>query len=229
MQVSTRAVLFAAVLLSGCASTPPPSQTGFLGDYSQLQPASDREGVMLYVAPGADLRPYTRLMFDPVQVLATAAPDGAQLAPDVLARIGDQFRNSLRRELEPAYQVADMPGPDVLRVRSAITHIEPARPEAGAIDYLPIKAVYNVGREAAGAGPRVAEMQAEIEVLDPAGKRLVAATVTRKGDQHLPQGDRITWEALPPITDYWARNFRARLDQLRQVAPPAPVATEGQR
>lgn len=225
MQTKSSALLITAALLWGCASTPPPSQTGFLGDYSQLQPAPDREGVMLYVAPGADLRPYTKLYFDPVQVQAAPAPDQPPLPPDVLNRIGGQFQASLRQALEPAYQVVAAPGPDVLRVRSAITHIQPAKPEAGAIDYLPFKAVYNVGREAAGAGPRVAEMQAEIEVLDPSGKRLVAATTTRKGDQDLPQGDRITWEALPPITDYWASNFRTRLDQLRGVAPsPAPAA-----
>jgi hypothetical protein len=229
MRVTLGTVLISAALLSGCASTSPPPQSGFLGDYSQLQPAQDREGVMLYIDRRADLRPYTKLLFDPVQVLATAPADQAQLAPDVLQRIGGQFQASLRRELAPVYQVVDVPGPDVLRVRSAITNIQPAKPDAGAMDYVPIKALYNVGREAAGAGPRVAEMQAEVEVLDPAGKRVVAATATRKGDQHLPQGEQITWESLQPITDYWARNVRARLDQLRGVSPPAPVAADGQR
>lgn len=229
MRSKLAAALIMTVLLSGCASTPPPSQTGFLGDYSQLKPAPDRDGVMLYVDQGADLRPYNKLYFDPVQVLAASAPDQPPLAPEVLARIGGQLQESLRRELSSGYQVVDMPGPDVLRVRSAITHIQAAKPEPGAIDYLPFKAVYNVGREAAGAGPRVAEMQAEIEVLDPSGKRVVAATATRKGDQTLPQGDRITWESLPPITDYWAKNFRTRLDQLRGVSPPAPVAASGQQ
>lgn len=228
MNMSLASILCAAALLSACASKPPESQTGFLGDYSQLKPAPDREGVMLYVDQGADLRPYTKLMFDPVQVLVTAAPDQAQLAPDVLQRIGGQFQDSLRRELGPGYQVVSAPGPDVLRVRSAITNIQPAKPPAGAIDYLPIKAIYNVGREAAGAGPRVVEMQAEVEVLDPSGRRVVAATATRKGDEHLPQGEQITWESLQPITDYWARNFRTRLDQLRGVAP-APVASTSQR
>lgn len=95
------------------------------------------------------------------------------------------------------------------------------------MDYLPFKAIYNVGREAAGAGPRVAEMKAEIEVLDPRGKRVVAATATRKGDQKLPQGEQVTWESLQPITDFWARSFRERLDQLRGVTPP--VAADGQR
>ena len=229
MKLSFAAVFVSAALLSGCSSTPPASQTGFLGDYSQLQPASDREGVMLYVDRTVDLRPYTKLMFDPVQVLVTPAPDQAQLPPDVLARIGGQFQDSLQRELAPDYQVVSVPGPDVLRVRSAITGIQPAKPQAGAMDYVPIKALYNVGREAAGAGPRVAEMQAEVEVLDPAGRRVVAATVTRKGEQRLPQGEQITWESLQPITAYWAKNFRTRLDQLRGVAPQAPVASSGQR
>jgi len=227
MKAKLGAVLMSAVLAAGCASTPP-SQSGFLGDYSQLQPAPDREGVMIWVDQSTDLRPYTKLMFDPVQVLATPGPDQAQLPPDVLQRIGGQFQASLTRELQPAYQVVTMPGPDVLRVRSAITHIQPVKPDPGAIDFMPIKAAYNVGREATVGGPRVAEMQAELEVLDPSGKRVVAATVTRKGDHELPQGERITWESLPPITDYWARNFRTRLDQLRGATQQTPVASENQ-
>jgi hypothetical protein len=228
MKFAPGAVLITAALLSACASTPPPAQSGFLGDYSKLQPASDREGVMIYVDQTADLRPYTKLYFDPVQVLVTPAPDQPPPPPDVLQRIGGQFQSSLQRELVPAYQIVAAPGPDVLRVRSAITGLQPAKPEAGAIDYVPIKALYNVGREAAGSGPRVAEMRAEVEVLDPSGKRVVAATVTRKGDQQLPQGERITWESLPPITDYWAKNFRTRLDQLRGVTPQ-PVASAGRQ
>lgn len=230
MKTTLGAVLVTAALVSACASTPPAApRTGFLGDYSQLKPAPDREGVMLYVNQQADLRPYTKLYFDPVQVLAAAAPGQPPLSPEVLQRIGGQFQASLQRELAPAYQVVVAPGPDVLRVRSAITGIQPAKPPAGAIDYLPIKAIYNVGREAAGSGPRVVEMQAEVEVLDPAGRRVVAATATRKGDQQLPQGEQITWQALQPITDYWAKNVRARLDQLRGVTAPAPVASSGPR
>jgi hypothetical protein len=71
MKITPPAVLAAAALLSACASTPP-SRTGFLGDYSQLQPAPDRDGVMLYVDQTADLRPYTKPCFD--QVLVTPAP-----------------------------------------------------------------------------------------------------------------------------------------------------------
>ena len=220
---TTGALLVTLALLGACKSTPENTQTGFLGDYSQLQPAPDREGVMLYVDRGFDFRPYTKLMFDPVQVQVTPGPDQAQLPPDVLQRISGQFMQSLQTQLAPGYQIVSQPGPDVLRVRSAITGIEAVKPGAGAIDYLPIKALYNVGREAAGAGPRVAQMKGEVEVLAPNGKRVMAATATRQGDDKLPQGETITWQSLQPITDYWAKNFRTRLDQVRGAGTP-PVA-----
>jgi hypothetical protein len=211
------AILLALSVLAGCASTPAPP-SGFLGDYSQLQPAPDREGVMLYIDKSADFRPYTKLMLDPVQVLVVPVPEQPPPPREIVLRIGAQFRASLLRALAPDYQMVDAPGPDVLRVRSAITGLQAAKPEASGVDYIPIKAIYNVGREAVSTGPRVAEIRAELEVIDPRGKRVVAATATRKGDQKLPQGEQITWESLPPITDYWAQNFRTRLDQLRGVA-----------
>ncbi|MGZ5182357.1 MAG: DUF3313 domain-containing protein [Ramlibacter sp.] len=222
-RTAASALVAILALLGACQSTPENTQSGFLRDYSQLQPAPDREGVNLYIDRSFDFRPFTKLMFDPVQLQVTPGPDQAQLAPDVQQRITGQFMQSLQASLAPAYQIVNQPGPDVLRVRSAITNIEAVKPGPGAVDFLPIKAIYNVGREAAGAGPRVAEMKAEVEVLSPNGQRVMAATATRRGDDKLPQGDTITWESLQPITDYWAKNFRSRLDEVRGTAA-APAA-----
>jgi hypothetical protein len=58
-------------------------------------------------------------------------------------------------------------------------------------------------------------MTAEMEVLDANGKRVAAATATRKGDEKLEQGNKVTWNDLNAISDYWAKNFRQRLDELR--------------
>ena len=65
-------------------------------------------------------------------------------------------------------------------------------------------------------------MTAEMEVLDPAGKRVMAVTANRKGEKQLPQGEKVTWNQLQEISDYWARNFRRRLDELRGVSPRKP-------
>lgn len=214
------AFFIAVVLLCGCETTPP--RSGFLSNYEQLKPAADREGVMFYVDEAADLGRYTKLKFDPVQVLVTLVPGQPPPPPEVLQRIGAVFEASLRRELAPTYQVVADRGPDVLWVRTAITGIEPASAPAGANGVVPVQASSYVGGASSGGAPRLVELKAEIEVLDPSGQRVAAATATRKGDPRLPQGDRITWDQVQPITDYWARNFRTRLDQLRGVRPPAP-------
>jgi hypothetical protein len=184
--------------------------SGFLGDYSQLKPAPDREGVMLYMDRSRNLSQYTKVMFDPVVVYATPGPDAADVPPDVKKRLGDDLLASFRKELVPQYQVVTQPGPDVLRVRTAITGIKAVKPDLRARDFLPIMAVYRVASQ-----PHVAQMTAEIEVLDANGKRVAAATATREGDEKLPHGEAVTWNDLSAISDYWAKNFRQRLDELR--------------
>jgi len=224
MKTSIGTVLV-AIVLAGCQSsqttqpgavgTAQAQRSGFLGDYSQLKPAPDRDGVELYIDRSVDYTRYTKLLLDPIQVLATPAPGQPPPAPEAIARMSAEFQQSLQRALAPSYQVVTAPGPDVLRVRLAITNLQTVKPPTGASDFLPIKALYNAGRAAAGTSPRLVEMTAEMEALAPDGRRVVAATATRRGDKTLPQGEQITWAELQSISDYWAGNFRTRLDEIR--------------
>lgn len=224
MKTSIGTVLV-VMALAGCQSsqttqpgdvgTAQAQRSGFLGDYSQLKPAPDRDGVELYIDRSVDYTRYTKLLLDPIQVLATPAPGQPPPAPDAVARMSADFQQSLQRALAPTYQVVTAPGPDVLRVRIAITNLQTVKPPTGASDFLPIKALYNAGRAAAGTSPRLVEMTAEMEALAPDGRRVVAATATRRGDKTLPQGEQITWAELQSISDYWAGNFRTRLDEMR--------------
>lgn len=224
MKTSIGPVLM-VMALAGCQSsqttqpgdvgTAQAQRSGFLGDYSQLKPAPDRDGVELYIDRSVDYTRYTKLLLDPIQVLATPAPGQPPPAPDAVARMSADFQQSLQRALAPTYQVVTAPGPDVLRVRIAITNLQTVKPPTGASDFLPIKALYNAGRAAAGTSPRLVEMTAEMEALAPDGRRVVAATATRRGDKTLPQGEQITWAELQSISDYWAGNFRSRLDEMR--------------
>jgi hypothetical protein len=195
-----------------------PVNSGFLQDYSKLQPAADREGVRSWANRSADYRRYSKIMFHPIVVVITPGPDYKGVQPDALKRMTDNFAASFKSALSPAYQIVNEPGPDVLQVRLAITGVQPVAPGLNPTDLLPIKAVFNIGRAAAGKSPQVAEMSAEMEVLDDAGQPVAAAVATRKGDKTLSQGESITWKHLEAITAYWARSFRERLDELRTGA-----------
>lgn len=224
MKTALKIALLTLALAVGPASAqdkaaPKPQYSGFLTDYSKLQPAADREGVQLFLDRSRDYKAYTKVMFDPVEVYLTPNPDYKGLQPDALKRMTDVFLTSFKKALGSDYQVVDAVGPGVLRVRAAITGVQAAKPALGATDFIPIKAIFNLGRAAAGASPQVAEMTAEFEVLDEKGVRLAAAVATRKGDKTLPQRDQVTWKDLEPITNYWAAGFKQRLDEVRGVKP----------
>ena len=196
---------------------PAPANSGFLSDYSKLQPAKDREGIRSWVNRSVDFRAYERIYFQPVEVVVTPGPEYKGVQPDVLKRMTDQFDGAFRRAVSPPYKLVDKPGPGVLVVRLAITGVQPAAPSTTALDVLPIMAVYNVGRATAGKSPQVGEMSAEMEVLDAQMKPVAAAVATRKGDRSLPQSDRVTWQHVEAICNYWAKSFRERLDELSGV------------
>jgi hypothetical protein len=212
-------VPLALVLVLGMASafaqTQQPANSGFLADYSKLQPATDREGVRSWVNRSVDYRSYSKIVFHPTVVVITPGPDYKGVQPDALKRMADAFTASFKSALSPAYQIVNEPGPDVLQVRLAITGVQPVAPGLHPTDLLPIKAVFNIGRAAAGKSPQVVEMSGEMEVLDGSGKPVAAAVATRKGDKTLNQGESITWKHLEAITAYWAGSFRQRLDELR--------------
>jgi len=217
-------VLLALALTAGVSSAqdpaaPKPQYSGFLADYSKLQPAPDREGTQLFLDRSRDYKGYTKVLFDPVEVYLTPNPEYKGLQPDALKRMTDVFLNAFKKALGSDYQVVDALGPGVLRVRAAITGVQAVKPPLGATDFIPVKAIFNLGRAAAGASPQVAEMTAEFEVLDEKGVRVAAAVATRKGDKTLPQRDQVTWKDLEPITNYWATGFKQRLDEVRGVKP----------
>jgi hypothetical protein len=193
--------------------------SGFLPPnmYTKLQSMPDREGVMSYVDRSRDYRGYTKVLIEPVAVYLIPNPDYKGMPRDALLRMTTDFQNAFRNELSKGYTVVTKPGLDVLRVRTAITGVQPAPPPLGVTDFIPIKALFNLGRKAVGAAPKIAEMSAELELLAPDGSVVGAAIATRKGDERLPQGEQITWNEMHAISEYWAKSLRQRLDELRGV------------
>lgn len=220
-----------ALTLAGCAGGPTTGDqtntgsssshynSGFLPDYSVLQPVPGDEGAMRYVDRSFDFRPYKKIMIDPVQIYLAPNPDYTGLQPDAIKRMTDTFNLAFREAVASGYQVVNAPGPDVLRVRIAITGVQPVAPPLNPTDFIPIKAIFNAGRAAAGASPKLAKMAGELQVLAPDGRQVAAATNTRESIKTLAQGERITWADLQPITKAWGTNFRIALDNLRGVGP----------
>lgn len=211
--------LAASLLLTGCATTggSGEARSGFLPDYSKLQPVQGREGTERYINRSVNIRSANQLYFDPVQVVVSSEGAYKAIDPASLSRIAESFRQAMISEVSKGgYQVVSTPNPEALRLRTAITGLQPVSPDLGVTDFIPIKAVFNAGRAAAGYAPRTAEMSAEMEILNGTGQQVAVAVVSRKSDKTLAQGDSITWNDLTPIVNAWAKQLRQGLDELRQ-------------
>jgi len=219
------AIILALMLLSGCAgpvSTRNESwptnapYSGFLADYSKLRPDPAHPGTLIYVDHSLNLRPYTKVIIDPVQVFLTENLDYRGVQPEVLLRMTNTLSAGFEKVMQPDYQVVKAAGPDVLRIRLAITNVHPVELPLKPSDFIPIKALVNVKHAAAGESPRLVELSAELEILDPAGRIVMSAVSTRQGDHTLKQGDKITWADLTPILNAWANRFRQILNEAQR-------------
>lgn len=91
-----------------------------------------------YLLPGADFRPYTRLMVDPTQVAFSkdwmksindqtrdlsrkvTDEDAARILESARANFDDIFRDAFSKA---GYEVASAPGPDVMRVATGVVNL----------------------------------------------------------------------------------------------------------
>ena len=164
-------VLLGAFVISvaGCAATPPP-YSGFLSDYSKLH--EDKYGdrsLRWYEKDHFDWRQYRKLMMDPVVVYFHPDAKYRQIDPEAVKKLTDYFRTVVEEELAGEYPIVTTPGPDVLRVKAAITEIVPANP---AVNIVTTAAAF-VPLDMGGAA-------IEAEFLDSQTNEVLAAMVDRK-------------------------------------------------
>ena len=194
-------LLIAVFLLGGCAavSMDDVEESGFLVDYSQLTPGGEDRAALTYVDPDVDFKKYDSLMFDRVSVWLSPEAENREVDPAVFKKMSDYFLNALVKAVEDGYTVVDQPGPSVIRVRAAITDVEPSDPVAKAIS------IDNIG---------IGGAEAEMELLDSmSSERLAAAVDSHRGGKPASRG---VWEDTKYAFDYWAGRFRERLDKARQ-------------
>ncbi len=247
MKKST-SVLFTGVLivvfafgLIGCATQQAgvkkaeyTAQSGFLSDYSKLK--SEGEDTKVYIDPAVDFSKYDKVMIDRITVWYKEDAKYKGIDPTQLKTLTDYFHNAIVKELGDAYPVVDKPGPDVMRVRIALTNLVPTKPEItvamAVIPYATVADIAMGGKK--GHSPYLGETAMEGELLDSVNHKQLGAYVDRKlgkkyhydlskGSEGVQAGAAgyidaySTWGYAKAAFDAWAKGFRTRLDSMRGV------------
>jgi Protein of unknown function (DUF3313) len=195
--------------------------SGFLGDYSKLVPDAKNGDLLLYEKDRSALKKYNKFIFDPITIYLLPEARDRGIDPDDLDRLAKYFHDAVTDELAKSgrYQIVTDPGPDVLELNVAITNVEPTGGKKnaavkGAVTAATVTTVPGIGL----AVPRlsVGKVGIEGEILDSASGERLVAFVTGKGGRRWFAGLNTVkkWGDIEAAFRSWAKDFRARLDEV---------------
>lgn len=193
---------------------------GFLGDYSKLHPGKSGQAQFIYRNPLADFAKYSKIMIDPIGAWAAPKSKLAALPEKDVTAVLSYLDGALRRELSKDYAIVNNPGPDVMRLRIALTEARGAKVVLNTLSsVIPIGLAVSILKLAAtGTHSAVGEVNVEAELLDSqTGEQLGAAIDGRAGRKVIASGNFTKWGDVQDAFDFWAERLRLRLEELRRV------------
>jgi len=194
--------------------------SGFLGDYSQLEKGQKTEAQLVYVNRAVYFKKYTKILFDPVAVFVIPKGDLTKIPPEELQACQNYLYATVRDKLQKDYEFVDQPGADVMRLRIAITDVKGARVLLNTVStVMPVGlALSSVKKIATGSHSNVGSARVEMELQDSmTEERLAAGVDARAGKKITGKGDKFDkYAAVYDAYDYWAEKLQKRLSDLRQ-------------
>jgi len=230
MKISSKIALLAivgltlAIVVTGTGNTEQgTTYSGFLENYPAFEADKDRPGALIYRKLGADLKAYSKVFIDPIEIWYAPDCKYKGIKPDELKILADAFRAALVSELEPDYPVVSKTGPDVLGIRMAITNVHVTKKKRGLLGYTPAGLVLSTAVKAIGDNMSLQDATIETELLDSQSNERLAALIDRKHDEGSGAGKAlgklrtvqkggVSWEEIENTLKFYAKRLRGRLD-----------------
>lgn len=211
------AMTLAAIVVasSGCGIIKPTrgrrgeaTQTGFLGDYSQL---AEREGYPaqeVYIAPDATWTGYNAFYIESVSMWL--AEDAKKPSPEDQKKITDMLYHAMHEKLAEKFKIAEHPGPGVIKLRLAFTQAKGAIVPLNVITTVvpQLRVVSMVAGLSTDTAALVGSASVEGEATDSITNRRLAAVVdSRAGTKGITRAFS-KWADVDAICTYWAERTR---------------------
>jgi putative nucleotidyltransferase with HDIG domain len=176
-----------------------------------LEPGEFGEARMRWVNSGIDFGKYKRLILDRVIFFFAADSEYKGLDPHELKTLSDLFNRQMSVALKKKYPIVKAPGPDVARIRFAITDLKQGRPVL--TDLEPDGATevkFGNIKSWADSGATCAELL----ILDSMTNKPIAAA---KDDRKYGMKERFTkWGSVEDAFQFWAERISRFLEQTRE-------------
>lgn len=207
------------VAFLGCATAP--KSSGFLGDYYKNLQAGPAGGVkMRWLKPGVDFAKYNKVMLESVVFYFADDSENKGIDPAVLKELSDAFNQAFVDALKDAYPIVSEPGPDVVRIRVAVTDLKQSTPALSVVSTVtmasPIGLGVNLAKKGAtgswaGSGATNAEMMA----FDSMTNDVIAVAKDERSAGFTAR--YTTWGSVEEAFKYWAKRIRLFMDTAHGV------------
>ena len=197
-------------LLGGCAETKQAKnvkESGFLGDYSRLQPGAKDEALLRYRNPAADVTKYNKVIIAPVKIFKPEDASPEEVAD--LEKLAGNFNAYLTEALGKDYQIVQTPGPGTMKVETAITGASKSGRTMDLVSsVMPIGMAVSSGKDFVTGKPTgVGEVSAEMRVTDATTGELLGEAVDRRVGGKDPSGMFDSWNDADKAMQYWAKRL----------------------
>lgn len=184
--------------------------SGFLSDYSQLQPAQSASGapVMRWVSADFNIENYRSVLVERPQFYPAPTPH-SQVSQQTLDDIALYLQQAIRLELAGRLRVVEHADRDTLVLRSAITAVNLSPEGLKVYEVVPVALVAAAASTAAGTRDLNTEVYIELEAID--GRTSQPMTrVVRKGHGLKLENDstQLQLKDIKPALDTWAQDAR---------------------
>ena len=212
--IAVTGLLFSALLLGGCASkvTEPEQYSGFLADYSRLQPATSPTGqpVLRWMAPGLNLDSYKHVVVQSIGFHPAPSPSeqiGAPALAQLQAYTSEQIKAAFGRRFQ-VHEAGAQPGPQTLILRAAITGVDTKAEGLKPYEVIPIALVVAATTSASGARDRTTELFVEAELIDASTGQPVLQVVRKGYGKELEnKEEQVTLATLKGVIDGIVRDI----------------------
>ncbi len=199
--------------------------SGFLSDYSDLEPVVDDFTDFFFVAPGAidGVKKFSAILVDQPEILISRESPYMGMKPDDMKKISEELRQVIIDEVKEVYRIAEAPGPDVLYMRTAFTILYLKKKRRPIVGYTPIGLVATTAKKALTRDItkkiNLIEMGVEVEIMDSETSEIYVAAIANRGihkDKEKGQkAEPASWEDLDEVFQLFGKRVRCRLDNSR--------------
>lgn len=205
--------VLSVLTITSCASVQKPS--GFLGEYYKyMEPAPGLgDNWMRWTKPGVDFSKYDRLMLDGVVFYLSDDSEDKGIDPEVMKDLADTFNQEMVNTVKDKYPVVAEPGPEVMRIKFALTGIRQSRPVlSGATTVIPAGlAISVIRKEATGEWSGSGATDSEVMAIDSVSNEVIGVAQTKYTAGFT---ERFTkYGSAKEAFKFWAGRLRYLLDK----------------